>query len=363
VVLAPGGGSVSGQVFYLDSNNNRVAIVGATLETEAVVGFSTLPIFPFIQPVLEDRTATTDAGGNYTITGPVSGSVSNYTVEAGGFDTRIVAISAPTSAGSGDIVMTPLPRTIQGDATAVSWSSAGQVTTAVPTLTVTAALTSTTPGFTPPANDTFLANGTDTYSFGNLQPGSYTVTLSATGYHSTSIPVTVDPSPSAAPIQASDGVLEAHSAMTVRVLENSTSGAAVQSATVTLTAPGRTAVSTSTNASGDAAFTELFDETYTITVTKANFRTLTTTRALSPGQSRTRPVAHGGPARQRLARRCRAPAAHDRDHLRHVAPRRRRHAAGRRHRHGHPDRWRRGGEPHAGDRHADRLPRHRPRRR
>jgi hypothetical protein len=51
VILVPGTVPMAGSIYYLDANGVRRPVAGASISTNVVVGFRTLNVFPFIQPV------------------------------------------------------------------------------------------------------------------------------------------------------------------------------------------------------------------------------------------------------------------------------------------------------------------------
>lgn len=271
VVLVPGASEVNGMVFYLDASNNRVPIEGAEVSTEVVTGFDTLPVFPFITPILESREATTDEDGLYVIEGAVAGSAANYVVSAAGFVTRTVAITSSTLEDEGDIVLTPLPRTVEGTASATPAPGAD--------ITVTASLAGSALT-TPPANQTFTidaaGDGPDVgYSFDELQPGTYTVRLTSPGYHDETVIVVIPPGPSATSIEADDGELVEESDVSLTFHENTETGDAVEDILVTLSIPTRpsfTSLVEESDADGEVVFEELEAATYKITWSKTGYQ-------------------------------------------------------------------------------------------
>lgn len=292
LVLVPGASDVSGLIYYLDASNNRVPIGGASIETRVVTGFATLPVFPFINPILTTKTATSNATtatdpGKYVITGAVAGSVANYTITASGFVTRTVSITSSTNADEGDVTLTPTPRTVTGQA----------ILNGAATGTVTATLTGS--GLVSSKTTTFAATDaigtTATYTFTDLQPGTYTVTFTLTDFHNATKTFTIDPGPSATaiPIPNTPSVptLIKKSAIHVDVRENATTGTQLTDAIVTLSIPADPSftqrVGTADSTTGFYEFDDLQAATYRLSISKDTYQTVTEDITLAVGDLRT----------------------------------------------------------------------------
>jgi hypothetical protein len=280
VILTPGAQTVTGRVYWVDHTNTRQPISGATITTNAITGFRTLVIFPFVLPQTQTLTTTSDANGNWSMFGPTAGSSSNYSVTAVGFTSTTKSIAVPTTSGAGDIEMTPVPHDIVGTFTLDPVVPSG--TTDV---TVTASITSPALTTARPNESIIVRNNgaVGTYRFLNLtSPATYTVTLSATGYHNRVITVLVPASTAATVVTPPATTLQKHSSIGVTVRSSAATNPLLSGVTVTLAGPSNGVVTTA--AAGTASFATLLPGAYTITLDKAGYETQVINRTIVAGE-------------------------------------------------------------------------------
>jgi hypothetical protein len=153
VALAPSPGSISGAV---TDASTKLVISGATVSYS---GGST----------------TTNAQGQYSLTGVVEGSYT-VTATATGYGTLTQTVTVGAGAAvTQNFALSPTPGSI-----------VGTVTSATTTLAVSAATITTSGGST-------TTNASGQYTISNVPPGSYTLSVNAAGYQSQSKTVTVNP--------------------------------------------------------------------------------------------------------------------------------------------------------------------------
>ncbi|HVM53090.1 MAG TPA: carboxypeptidase regulatory-like domain-containing protein [Acidimicrobiales bacterium] len=281
VILTPGAQNVSGRVFWLDHANTRQFIEGATITTNAVVGFRVIAVFPFVLPQFDVLTTTSDANGAWSIFGPTAGSSSNFTVTAPGFLGRTVSIAIPATAAAGDIELTPVPRDIIGTFTLDPVVVGG--TTDV---SVTASITSPAlPAPRPNESITVRNNGSvATYQFLNLTlPGTYTVTLAAAGYHNRVLSVVVPATTVATTVTPPPTTVQKHSSLAVTVRSSAAGNPLLSGVEVTIAGPSTPAPATTTG-TGTVSFSQLLPGAYAITLERAGFETLVVNRTIAAGE-------------------------------------------------------------------------------
>ncbi len=193
---------------------------------------------------------TTDASGNYTITGLADGS---YTV-------------TPSKAGYG---FTPLSLsvTISGaDSTGNGFAAAGALgISGIINTTTGAALGSVTVDLSGDKTDSTLTAGGGTYSFTDLEPGSYTVTPSLWNHI-----FTADWSGTLTATDVTNADFTATAVWTISgAITNSGTGALLEGVAVDLT--GDKTDSTLTVADGTYSFTGVPDGSYTVTPSKTDY--------------------------------------------------------------------------------------------
>jgi hypothetical protein len=239
ITLVSGSGSISGSV----KTTAGAAIVGAS------VGFG-------------GGTATTDANGNYTLTGVPVGTV-QLVASASGFQS--VTQSVTVSGGATSTANFTLA------AGAATGTVTGRITNASSGAIVTGATVSWSGGST-------TSNSTGIYTLSNVTAGTQNITAVKTGYlsHTLAIGVTGGATSTLNIPIATAGKIS------VKVVTSS--GAAVSGATITIKG-GVIATSVSGSSSSTGLFTTNWIPigTYTVTVAKSGFATQSKTTSVSSG--------------------------------------------------------------------------------
>jgi cytoskeletal protein RodZ len=227
--------SISGQV---TSNGSGLSGVGVALSGASSAG------------------AITDANGNYAFTGLYNGS---YTVTPGRTGYTFNPASSPQTVNGAntpgvDFIATPVQ--------AATYSISGQVTSNG------SGLSGATVALSGASSATAITDANGNYVFTGLDNGSYTVTPSKTGF-------TFNPASSPQTVAGADITAANFSATPVQAVTYSISGQVTSNGTglsaVVVALSGASSATTITDASGNYAFTGLYNGSYTVTPSRAGF--------------------------------------------------------------------------------------------
>ncbi|MCU1486162.1 MAG: putative collagen-binding protein, partial [Actinomycetia bacterium] len=266
LILTPGAQTITGRATFQDGAV-LAPVVGATVSTSAVVGFDTLTVFPFLRPRTSTLSTTTDASGDWTLSGQLAGTSSSYSIAKTGFTTATLSLSPPIVAGAADYTLVPNPRNVTGT---LSLIGVANPVTALPGVNINVA------GGT--FNATVHPDSAGNYSFTDLPVRSaYTLTISATGYHNTVTVIAVPSGDHAVAVVLSPLTLTQHSSFTPRVK----TGAGVDLPGVDITVGSGSPVQSDSN--GQHAYTQQQPGTYTLTFHKTGYYDVTRTFTVAAG--------------------------------------------------------------------------------
>ncbi|WP_263357909.1 DUF4082 domain-containing protein [Acidicapsa ligni] len=251
--------------------------VGSYTVTVTKTGFAFTPPNQAVTISTANGTANFTSAATHTITGTISGAGGNgATVSLGGAATasttaNILGSYTFTGVVAGAYTVTPSKAgyVFTPASTAVTVSTANvtaNFTSAVQTFTITGTVSGTggngaTVALSGTKSATTTANSAGTYSFTGLAVGSYTVTVTKTGFAFT-------PPNQAVTISTANGTANFTSVAT-HTISGTISGTGGNGATVSLS--GAATASTTANTSGVYTFSGVAPGSYTVTPSKTNF--------------------------------------------------------------------------------------------
>jgi len=245
-----GGGSTTTQNFALTSQSTTLAgTVTDSATTKPIAGATV---------TAGTASATTDANGAYSIAGVAPGT---YTATATGTGYASQSASVTLSAGTTttqNFALAPNPGTITG--TVTNASNAAPIAGA----TVSYSGGSTT------------TNGSGSYTLSTVAEGSYTVTVSASGYTSQSRSVSVGPGATA----TQNFALSANPGTITGTVTDATTGLAISGATVSYSGG-----STTSNGSGQYMLSNVAPGTYTVTAGASAYASQSQSVTVGAGQT------------------------------------------------------------------------------
>jgi hypothetical protein len=289
IVLSPGAQTISGRLTFDDSTTgNVVSLQGATVSVNAITGYDTLTVFPFVQPHISLLTATTDATGNWSIYGQLQGTTAVYTYSGDGLTTQTVTVTAPLATpGSINRSLVASPRTLTGTVSldTTSAATAGSVNV---TLWKAGHVGGTATDMIAQVNP--VGTGyTGTYTIPNVPVGTYDLVFERANFATvTRTGVLVQPGSSSVSVDLGAQALLEYASIAPHV----TTGASVDLAGVTasMTLVGGTSTSALTLTNGlvpGGAFTQLTPGTWNISYSLAGYQTQTKTLTVASGENAT----------------------------------------------------------------------------
>lgn len=268
-----------GDTYWVQSQNTPTALSGTTVTIN-----DTAPATDRYNLTIAEVLAAPVSGGTYTVSGSIAPAAlgSAATVALGQNGTTISSTTADsngnynfTNVSNGTYSITPTKAGIS-----IIPTSQSVTVNSGPATVAAFAATATISGTITPVNSgvgtlmtlngpnqlitTTTANASGIYSFASLQPGSYTVTPSKTGYtfNPTSLTVNI--------INGSVTANFTATAVQTYVISGTISPAAGGSGAM-LTLSGTPSMTTTADSSGNYSFTGLGNGTYTVTPTKTNY--------------------------------------------------------------------------------------------
>jgi hypothetical protein len=192
-----------------------------------------------------NATSTADASGNFTFNGLANGS---YVVQ-------------PSAVGFNFTPTSQTANITNGHALGLSFSSAAGVYSISGTISGPGGPAASVT-LTGPSSSTMTASSNGTFSFVGLANGTYTVSVSNTGF-------TITPPSQTVPLNGANANLTFSSAAQTFSLTGSITGPGASGATVTLS--GTSTATTTSNAAGAFSFPAVTNGNYTVTVTETGF--------------------------------------------------------------------------------------------
>lgn len=258
-----------------DTKNGNITIVNGTSSSETIsltrqTGATTITVTNGISPIsgaavsisgLGDWTVTTNELGQATFTNVPTGTYI-FTVTKTGYSSNYTIVEV--SHGS----------TTSGTITTARQSGNAVITVSEGNTPIQGASVSVTADGT---EHTIITDSVGRAQFNNLPTGSYSFTVTKTGYDITTCSATVVYSGLAT---ASVSLVRQTGGATITVNDGTTP---LSGATISITVNGSVQTAT-TNGSGQASFTSLPIGSYTVTLSKEGYKTATTTLTIANGQ-------------------------------------------------------------------------------
>ncbi|SFL74356.1 Carboxypeptidase regulatory-like domain-containing protein [Pelosinus propionicus DSM 13327] len=260
--------------FGYDTKNGSITIVNGTSSSETIaitrqIGNATITVTNGTDPI-SDATVSISGLGDWTVTTNELGQTTFNNVPTG---TYIFTVTKTGYSSSYTIVEVDHGTTASGTITTVRQSGTALITVREGSTPIQGAAVSVTVDGT---EHTITTDSVGRAQFAGLPTGSYTFTVTKTGYNTTTCSTTVIPS---GLVTAAVSLTRQTGSATITVDDgtNSLSGA-------TVSISGLPAWTTTTNELGKVTFTSLPTGSYTVTLSKEGYNTATTTLTIANGQ-------------------------------------------------------------------------------